>query len=87
MTSQAIVRDELEKLPMVSRTWFEWDIEHDKQCRTLIVEVLFDTDPNSPKFNQTALEEIMHLVQHVLINQTTMMIHRLKVVPSNVPRD
>jgi hypothetical protein len=77
----AAVRDELSKLPQVSRTWFEWDIEHDRQIRTLVVEVLFETDPNSPQFNQSAFEEIMHVVQHALTSQTVMEVNRLKVVP------
>jgi hypothetical protein len=77
----AVVREELSKLPQVSRTWFEWDIEHDRQIRTLVVEVLFETDPNSPQFNQSAFEEIMHVVQHALTSQATMAVNRLKVVP------
>ena len=77
----AVVREELSKLPQVSRTWFEWDIEHDRQTRTLVVEVLFETDPNSPQFNQSAFEEIMHVVQHALTSQATMAANRLKVVP------
>jgi hypothetical protein len=77
----AVVREELSKLPQVSRTWFEWDIEHDRQTRTLVVEVLFETDPNSPQFNQSAFEEIMRVVQHALTSQATMAVNRLKVVP------
>jgi hypothetical protein len=77
----AVVREELSKLPQVSRTWFEWDIEHDRQIRTLVVEVMFETDPNSPQFNQSAFEAIMHVVRHALTTQTTMEINRLKVVP------
>ena len=77
----AVVREELSKLPQVSRTWFEWDIEHDRQTRTLVVEVLFETDPNSPQFNQSAFEDIMHVVQHALTSQATMAVNRLKVVP------
>jgi hypothetical protein len=77
----AVVREELSKLPQVSRTWFEWDIEHDRQTRTLVVEVLFETDPNSPQFNQSAVEEIMRVVQHALTSQATMAVNRLEVVP------
>jgi hypothetical protein len=77
----AVVREELSKLPQVSRTWFEWDIEHDRQTRTLVVEVPFETDPNSPQFNQSAFEEIMRVVQHALTSQATMAVNRLKVVP------
>jgi hypothetical protein len=43
--------------------------------------VLFETDPNSPQFNQSAFEEIMHVVQHALTSQATMAVNRLKVVP------
>jgi hypothetical protein len=47
----AVVRRALARVPGVSRTWFEWTLEGDKQTKTLVVEVSFDTDPNSTKFD------------------------------------
>jgi hypothetical protein len=47
--ARAIVRQELEKLDFVSRTWIEWEIgpELDKRRITLVVEVTVDIDPNT----------------------------------------
>jgi hypothetical protein len=80
----AVVREELARLPQVSRTWFEWDIEHDRQTRTLVVEVLFETDPNSPQFNQSAFEEIMHVVQHALTSQTTVAVLAMEIAKQGI---
>jgi hypothetical protein len=46
----AAVRQHLEKIDGVSRTWFEWTLNGSEQLKTLVVEVDFDTDPNSPQF-------------------------------------
>ena len=49
--SKATVRQHVERIDGVTRTWFEWvyDREADALIRTLAVEVGFDTDPNNPK--------------------------------------
>lgn len=77
----AIVRQELAKLPSVSRTWFEWTFEDGGWLRTLLVEVRFDTDPNSPGFNAMALDDIEAAVRDTLTTKTTMTISHLRVVP------
>jgi hypothetical protein len=51
-------RQELLKLPYVSRCWVEWNIEKQKPLETFVVEVPFDTDKKSPRFNSSALREI-----------------------------
>jgi hypothetical protein len=51
MSNKAIVRQHVERIPEVSRTWIEWS-EHG--LKTLVVEVTFDTDPNSIDFNSLA---------------------------------
>ena len=51
----AIVREALSKLPNVSRTWFEWSWEDAMWVKTLVIEVEFDTDPNSPKLQPAHL--------------------------------
>lgn len=79
----AIVRHELAKLPSVSRTWFEWTFEDGAWLRTLLVEVRFDTDPNSPGFNATALDDIERAVRDTLTTKTTMTISHLRVVPKS----
>ena len=77
----AIVRRELSEHPQVSRTWFEWTHEEGGWLRTLVIEVTFDTDPNSPAFNAVALDEIEAIVRDVLANKTTMAVSYLRVVP------
>jgi hypothetical protein len=56
--SKAIVRKHLEKIAGVSRTWFEWSFEAGRRLNTLVVEVTFDTDPNSSEFRGSVLSAI-----------------------------
>ena len=81
MTNDAIVRRALAKLPEVSKTWIEWDLDGDQQIKNLVVEVSFDTDPNSAGFQPSALDEIRRVVVDALTNQTTMIATHLRVVP------
>ncbi|MGA0598992.1 hypothetical protein [Enterovirga sp. CN4-39] len=48
---------------------------------TLVAEVRFDTDPNSPGLNAVALDEIERTVREILTSKTTMSISGLRVVP------
>ena len=75
---KAKVRQELEKLPYVTRTWFEWTQEGKTMLKTLVVEVNFDTDPNSEAHSANDLEEIPRVV---LKAQTTMVVSHLRIVP------
>ena len=43
----ASVRQHIEKIAGVSRTWFEWSLENSTWSKTLVVEVEFATDPNT----------------------------------------
>jgi hypothetical protein len=79
--SVAIVRQEMAKMSGVSKTWFEWSLEEGNQVKTLVVEVSFDTDPNSPEFKQGQLDDIMRVAQDVVKNRSTMVISHLRVVP------
>jgi len=57
----AVVRQNLAKIPQVTRSWFEWDIENGKQLKLLVIEVDFDTDPNNYSgFKRNALARISH---------------------------
>jgi predicted PhzF superfamily epimerase YddE/YHI9 len=73
--SKAIVRQDVERIPEVSRTWIEWS---EQGLRTLVVEVTFDTDPNSIEFNQAALDQIEKAAMGAT---TTMVISHLRIVP------
>jgi len=77
----AIVRDSLSKLPNVSRTWFEWSWEDAMWVKTLVIEVEFDTNPDSPKFSQFTLDAIEQTVIGVLNDDTTMTVSYMHIVP------
>jgi hypothetical protein len=49
---QAVVRQHIQKIAGVTRTWFEWTWEDSTWVKTLVVEVEFDTDPNEYEFRR-----------------------------------
>ncbi len=79
---KAVVRRHLEKIDGVSRTWFEWTLEDSALIKTLVVEVDFDTDPNTFQFRQNVLDAIQATATDVLENETTMVVSHLRVVPT-----
>ncbi len=83
MESTSIVRQSVEKIPGVSRSWFEWDADFKTSSftKTLVVEIDLDTDPSSYDGIRNALEKIICVVTDALTNQTTMIVHNLRVVP------
>jgi hypothetical protein len=79
---KAVVRVEVEKIDGVTRTWFEWTIDQGGvRVNTLVVEVNWDTDPNSPRHRPFLLESIYEAVTDALNEKTTMSVHGLRVVP------
>jgi len=72
------VRQKLEALPGVTRTWIEWEAAEHGLAKTLVVEVAFDTDPNSSDCETGTLDDITQTAKDA---QTTMIISRLKIVP------
>ena len=82
MADVAAIRQKLSKVPGVSRTWFEWDWDSQQEAlvKALIVEVSFDTDPNSSKFNKFALDEIERTARGA---STTMSVTNLRIVPAD----
>lgn len=80
--SKAVVREAVEKIDGVTRTWFEWGFEPgNKQIKTLVVEVDWDTDPNSPNHRPFMLDSIESAVKEALTEKTTMAVHGLRIVP------
>ena len=77
MQSDLALRQRLSKAPGVSRTWFEWEWsrEDNALAKTLIVEVSFDTDPNSPNHDPSALQEMNRVAQEA--SQKTAMVSYL----------
>ena len=78
---QAIVRQHIEKIAGVTRTWFEWTWEDSTWVKTLVVEVEFDTDPNEYEFRRSVMDAIEETAHGVLGEETTMTVSHLKVVP------
>ena len=77
----ALVRQHVSRISGVSDTWFEWTLENDSWLKTLVVEIDFDTDPNSPGFRQSVLDAIETTAKGVLTEETTMVSTDLRVVP------
>jgi len=85
MSAKAIVRQEIEKIPGVTRTWFEWSYEDNgAKANTLVVEVGFDTDPNSTNWDEQCLIDIQKIAVDVLKNKTAMIVSYLRVVPAGI---
>ncbi|WP_119268377.1 hypothetical protein [Taklimakanibacter deserti] len=85
----AIVRQHLQRIDGVSRTWFEWSLDYDDdgsplRVKTLVVEVDFDTDPNSTGFRESVLDAIADTAKGVLSDETTMIVSYLKIVPKGL---
>jgi S-ribosylhomocysteine lyase LuxS involved in autoinducer biosynthesis len=81
----SVVRHHIERIPGVSRTWIEWTSEGDDYNKVLVVEVEFDTDPNSTAFSESTIEAIDHTIADVLKNEPTMVINGLRIVPKGTP--
>jgi len=78
----AVIRQKLSKVSGVARTWFEWQWsrEDNALAQTLIVEVSFDTDPNSPHHDSSALQAINRAAQEAS-EKTAMTVTHLRIVP------
>ena len=79
----AIVRKHIQRIDGVTRTWFEWCAGPSEEAllKTLVVEVEFDTDPNSSDCRKNVLEAIFDTAKGVLKNETTMAVSNLRIVP------
>ena len=78
---KAIIRQEIEKISGVTRTWFEWELMNDGQACCLVIEVDRSTDPNAPDNFIGTLHEIERVTKRTLSAMTTMRINKVRVVP------
>jgi hypothetical protein len=79
---KAGVRDAVENIEGVTRSWFEWDLSRDgSSTNVLVVEVEWDTDPNGGGHRPFAMDTISETVAEFLDTKTTMGVHALRVVP------
>ena len=85
-SDKAIVRQHLEKIRGVNRTWFEWESDADMLVKTLVVEVDFDTDPTSSAFRQNVVNVIEKTAKAALAEETTMVISNLRIIPREADR-
>jgi hypothetical protein len=77
---KAIVREHLERIDGVRRTWFEWEFEGPERIKILVVEVSFDLDPNSIYFSGNKLNAIEETARTVLREETTMVVSKMRIV-------
>lgn len=82
--SKAIVRQHIERIDGVSRTWFEWSFDKGIQTKTLVVEVDFETDPNCYGFRPGVIDAIETTAKDVLTHETAMVVSFLKIVPKGI---
>jgi hypothetical protein len=78
---KAVVRDRVEHIDGVSRTWFEWILHNAMMVKVLVVEVDFDTDPDNPRFRKNVLDAIEDIVIDVSKNEMNVMEGHLRIVP------
>jgi len=78
---KAILRQAVEKIDGVARTWFEWILEDSILAKILVVEVEFDTDPDNPRFRQDVLDAIENTSMEVSKDETTSVVGHLRIIP------
>ncbi len=83
MPAKAIVRQHVERIDGVSRTWIEWESESGFMVKRLYVEVDFDTDPNAPGYREGVIDAIFDTTKAVL-EDGTMVTSNLSIVPKGV---
>ncbi|WP_424363120.1 hypothetical protein [Methylocystis parvus] len=67
MELKTSIRQRIEAINGVTRTWFEWTSAERTDPKLLVVEVDFDTDPNSPNYSDRAIEAIGRVFDDVLL--------------------
>jgi hypothetical protein len=78
---KSILRQRVEKIDGVSRTWFEWILEDSMLAKILVVEVDSDTDPSNPRFRQDVLDSIENTLMDISKNETASIVGHLRIVP------
>ena len=80
------LREILANIEGISKNWFEWSLDGSEMVRTLVVQVDFDTDPESKDFNADAISKIGSAALNVL-SVGNIATTNIRVVPkkSDVP--
>ncbi len=80
--SKAFVRQQVEKIAGVRRTWFEWNSHPDNiMQKTLVVEVDFSTDPGEDSHQLNTIEAIERTAQEA-IARDILHVTALKIIPA-----
>ncbi|WP_442756584.1 hypothetical protein ACNHKD_08275 [Methylocystis sp. JAN1] len=66
MEYKTSIRQRIEAINGVKRTWFEWTSAERTDAKLLVVEVDFDTDPNSAGYSDRAIAAIGQAYEDVL---------------------
>ena len=74
---KAVIREAIEELDGISRTWFEWGFIGEEWTKTLVIEADVDTDPNS----YAILNLLDGIKEQLAARMTTMAIYNVRVVP------
>jgi hypothetical protein len=88
MEEKTSIRHRVESIAGVSRTWFEWAGADRSAAKVLVVEVSFDTDPNSSSFSGNTIEAIGKTYQEVnqeglqIEDARPVIISGLRIVPA-----
>ena len=77
---KAMVRELVERIEGVTRTWFELEIEGQNRKKTLVAEVNFDLDANSIHFLRATCDKIEDTVATVLREENSDMVSKLRIV-------
>lgn len=76
------IREEVEKITGVTRTWLEWQLADGQSTKTLVVEVGFDTDPSSGSHDGNTILKIFEVFA---AGKTTPVVSGLRIVPKDFP--
>jgi len=79
---KAPIRQQIEKIDSVTRTWIEFDSVGGATTKALIVEVDFDTDPHAKSHRGDVLQNIWAVYAQ---REGAMGISRLTIVPKDRP--
>jgi hypothetical protein len=77
---KAMVRELVERIEGVTRTYFELEMKGRNRKKTLVVEVNFDLDSNSSHYSRAKIESIEDTFTTVLREENSDVVSKLKIV-------
>lgn len=88
MENKTSIRQRVESINGVVRTWFEWTSAERPDSKLLVVEVDFDTDPNAPDYKQKTISAIGETYKEVLLeglleDRFPVLVSGIRIVPAH----